>query len=127
MAGPRDLLRLCAHLKMRPAAFTAKYAYMQDGKIKIRTGHDDYCVFFEAGIGCRVHEAKPDICRAWPFFRGNMLDAVSLRMAGEFCPGIDPAVEHADFVCEGSRYLDAYNLRASDPVREAGALFRVLP
>jgi Fe-S-cluster containining protein len=127
VVGPRDLPRLCAHLHIEAEGFIAAYGYLQDGKIKLRTGPDKTCVFFLPGTGCSVHTAKPDICRAWPFFRGNMRDEGSLVMAKEFCPGINPLIEYDAFVRAGLRYLKEHSLRASDPQREANALIGVLP
>lgn len=95
---------------------------MHNGKLKIRTGNDGYCIFFVQGRGCTVHKGKPDICRAWPFFRGNLVDAESLHMAKEFCPGIDPGVTHETFAAEGRRYLEEHSLCAHDDTCEANAL-----
>ena len=127
VVGPRDLPRLCAHLHMESKNFVAAYGYQQDGKIKIRTGPDNYCIFFLPGAGCSVHEAKPDICRAWPYFRGNMMDEASLIMAKESCPGINPMLSHDAFVRAGLQYLEEHQLKASDPAHEANALIGVLP
>ena len=127
VVGPRDLPRLCAHLRMDAESFIAAYAYRQKGKIKIRTGADGFCLFFLSGTGCIVHGAKPDICRAWPFFRGNMVDDASLSMAKEFCPGINPAVRHDAFVRAGLVYLEEHQLGASDSEHEANALCGVAP
>ena len=127
VVGPRDLPRLCAHLHMEADKFIRFYGYRRNAKIKIRTGPDNYCIFFLPGTGCSVHEARPDICRAWPFFRGNMVDATSLAMAKECCPGINSLIGHDAFVRAGLLYLKEKNLHASDPEREANALIGVLP
>jgi Fe-S-cluster containining protein len=125
--GPRDLSRLCSHLHMGAENFIALYTYLQNEKINIRTGPDRYCIFFLPGTGCSVHISRPDICRAWPFFRGNMVDEASLGMAKEFCPGINPVIGHEAFVRAGLRYLEQHQLRATDPEHEANALIGVLP
>ena len=127
VVGPRDLPRLCAHLHVEAAAFIAIYGYRQAEKIHIRTGPDNYCIFFLPGTGCSVHAARPDICRAWPFFRGNMVDEASLAMAKDFCPGINPVTGYDEFVRAGLRYLEKHQLHASDPEHEANALIGVLP
>ena len=127
VVGPRDLLRLCAHLHLESEKFIALYGYRQDGKIKIRTGPGNCCIFFLPGTGCSVHKAKPDICRAWPFFRGNMVDEESLVMAKGFCPGINSAIGHDAFVHAGLHYLEEHQLKALDPEHEANALIGVLP
>ena len=127
VVGTRDLPRLCAWLDLDAADFIARYAYKCGDKIKIRSGEDKYCIFFEPGTGCSVHEAKPDICRAWPFFRGNLVDSQSLAMAKEFCPGIATDIEHERFVREGLRYLEGSGLAASDPDKDANALLKIPP
>jgi len=127
VVGPRDLPRLCEHLGMERETFLARHTYRQDKKIKLRAGPDNYCVFFLHGTGCSVHTARPDICRAWPFFRGNMVDEASLAMAKECCPGINPVIGHDAFVCAGLHYFRECRLNASDPEHEANALIGVLP
>jgi Fe-S-cluster containining protein len=112
---------------MEEESFSALYGYRQDGKIKIRTGSDNCCIFFAPVTGCSVHQAKPDVCRAWPFFRGNMVDETSLAMAKEFCPGINADLGHDAFVRAGLRYLEEHQLKACDPEHEANALIGVLP
>ena len=91
-------------------------------KLKIRVGEDGYCIFFREGKGCIVHEGKPSICKAWPFFRGNLVDEVSFSMAREDCPGIMREVSHVRFAREGYRYLKDYKLLARDGLHEGRAL-----
>lgn len=125
VVSPTDLPRICAFLQQKPAEFIAVYGEQHNGKLKIRTGDDGFCVFFVQGKGCSVHPAKPDICRAWPFFRGNMVDAQSFTMAKDFCAGIAPDANHAAFVAEGRAYLAEQNLKADDPSTEANALMDI--
>ena len=125
IVSPKDLARISAFLHMTPEAFVERYGMRHNGKLKIRSGEDGFCVFFAAGRGCAVHEGKPDICRAWPFFRGNIEDPESLALAREYCPGINAAASHAVFAREGRRYLRENGLLASDPSCEANAL--ILP
>ncbi len=122
VVSPKDLERICAHLSLSAEEFIEKYGVMNNGKLKIGNGDDGYCVFFVFGKGCAVHEGKPDICRAWPYFRGNMIDSESLFLAKDFCPGIRPNASHAEFVLEGQKYLVKHNLLASDAKTEAHAL-----
>ena len=69
-----------------------------------------------------MHAAKPAICRAWPYFRGNLVDRESLEMAKDFCPGIPRTQEHRDFAREGVRYLLREGLAGSGKQDEAAAL-----
>ncbi len=122
VVSPKDLVRIAEHLSLTPEEFAARHGMWKDGKLFIRVGDDGYCTFFVQGSGCGVHVAKPDICRAWPFFRGNVVDADSLELAKEFCPGIRHDVAHAEFARQGRAYLTENNLLASDPKTEARAL-----
>ncbi len=111
--GQTDRTKLCAHLGLDEATFLARYAKKHNNKYHIRCGADGRCVFFCTQKGCLVHEHKPRVCEAWPFFRGNLVDETSFTLAKGYCPGIQDAAEHAAFVAEGTRYLTANNLTAN--------------
>lgn len=110
----RDLTRLAAFLGMTEEDTAVTYGEKSNGKLKIRTGEDGWCCFFRPNIGCIVHEGKPDICRAWPFFRGNLVDEVSFTLARDYCPGIDRSAEFSVFRAEGLAVLKAENLLATE-------------
>ncbi len=117
MLAPEDIERLCLHLGLSREDFLAEATMAAGGKIRLKSRPDGYCVYFVAGHGCGVHEARPDICRAWPFFRGNLIDAISWEMAQDFCPGINGSVPHAEFVRQGLDYLRAHGIcRTSGPL-----------
>lgn len=122
MVNPADLRRLCEHLGLEREAFLERYAEMQGGKIQLRAGEDGACVFFREGVGCGVHDAKPNVCRAWPFFRGNLIDPVSWEMAQDYCPGINAQLGHAEFARQGLAYLTEQGLLEVDPDTGAWAL-----
>ena len=122
VVSPADLARLAAFLELPEETVAERYGEVTGGKLKIRNGEDGRCIFFRVGTGCAVHAGKPAICRAWPFFRGNIEDPLSLAMAKEFCPGIDPQAAHGDFAHAGRAYLAEEGLLASDPACEANAL-----
>lgn len=108
-----DVRRLCSHLGELPAAFAATYTETVNGKQRLRTNEHGWCIFFAQG--CTVHPAKPSVCRAWPFFRGNMVDANSWQMAQDACPGINPRTSHAEFVAQGEAYLQDLDLEPCSP------------
>ena len=103
-----DIMRLAAHLQMEPDAMLARYALFVSGKYRLTTGPDGYCVFYAEG--CGVHPGRPDVCRAWPYFRGNIIDADSHAMAAEDCPGINMQAPHAEFARQGRDYLTSRGL-----------------
>ncbi len=118
----KDLGRLADHLETTVEKFIEEYAEISNGKLKIRCGEDGYCVFFRAGTGCAAHVAKPDICRAWPYFRGNLEDPVSLDLAKDFCPGIKNDAGFAEFGRAGLAYLRENNLVATDAKKGPNSL-----
>ncbi len=122
VVSPFDLKRICEHLAISTLQFTKLYACMENNKLKVRTGEDNFCIFFKHQAGCTIHKARPNICRAWPFFRGNMLDSESFYLAKDYCPGISASSTHEEFVTQGRIYLKENNLHASDVTCEAHAL-----
>lgn len=112
----RDRERLARHLGLDVPAMLARCAESAGGKVRLRAGDDGYCIFFKHGEGCGVHQGRPDICRAWPYFRGNLVDASSWEMIQSDCPGVNAAAGHALFVSEGLDYLYEHGL-----VHEPGA------
>lgn len=122
VVSPKDLLRITKALGIDAETFRQKYGEERGGKLQIRTGDDGACIFFAEGRGCTVHAGKPDVCRAWPFFRGNIVDPDSLEMAKDFCPGIRRDCDHATFAREGRAYLKKHHLLASDSEHEGWAV-----
>lgn len=113
---PKDQRRLAAHLGLTVAQTLADYAVTGAGAPQVRTGEDGWCIFFRQGEGCRIHPARPDVCRAWPFFRGNLIDEDSWRMIQTDCKGVNPECSHAEFVRQGLAYLLENDLiRPGDP------------
>jgi uncharacterized protein len=106
-----DMARLADHLGLDLAGFLSKHTESRGGKACLTTGPDGFCEFFDtAQSGCGVHVARPDVCRAWPFFRGNLLDESSWSMIQDDCPGVNPAAGHAEFARQGRAYLAEHGL-----------------
>jgi len=110
----RDQARLIAHLGLGREEFLAAFTVPRAGKVFLTAGAGGDCVFFDQG--CGVHAARPDICRAWPFFKGNLIDAASFELSQDYCPGIDPDSSHAAFARQGAAYLRGNGLvKSSEP------------
>lgn len=122
VVGQRDLPRLLAYFNLEKEAFLAKYTELFDGKPTLITGEDGFCYFFKEGAGCTIHEARPDVCRAWPYFRGNLIDELSFVMAKEDCPGIVKNISHAVFAHDGYAYLKNNQLLCLDKKTDGRAL-----
>lgn len=122
IVAPKDLQRLCLHLAISPEEFEQQWAERKGLKLVIKPAEDGFCVFYKPGIGCGVHVAKPDVCRAWPFFRGNLVDPTSLELAKDYCPGIKHTASFNEFVIQGLAYLEENNLGSSGGASEGNAL-----
>jgi len=122
VASAPERERLAAYLNMAVEEFCDRYTEAQGKKLVLRCGENGYCVFFDPKTACTVHPAKPDVCRAWPFFRGNLIDPVSWELAQEYCPGIKPECGHAEFASQGITYLVDNGLTKTGREDEANAL-----
>ena len=114
-----DIERLGTHLGLDRQALLERFAEHVGGRRRLLAGPDNYCIFYDKG--CSVHPARPDVCRAWPYFRGNIIDADSHAMAAEDCPGINRQASHAEFASQGRAYLTERGLARprGDDVPEA--------
>jgi hypothetical protein len=116
IVSSRDLDRLGRLLGLEAEEVRRRYCQPSGGKTALQCDTQGYCIFFTPGAGCQVHSHKPDICAAWPFFRGNLEDEASLEMAKDFCPGIGRDIGHAEFIRQGLAYLIENDLlRPEDP------------
>ncbi len=115
--------RIARYLQIDLEEFQKNYVQQKGSKSFIINDSTGWCIFFHDNKGCLVHPAKPRTCRAWPFFRGNLLDRSSFEMARQFCPGIDPDVNFEDFVFEGMEYLQQHGL-SLDLEDDAGSALR---
>ena len=111
----KDRARLAEHLGMTEEAMLERYAETVSGRIRLIVGDDNYCIFYDQDKGCSVHPARPDVCRAWPFFRGNLVDSESWKMVQDDCPGVNPKAGHEEFRRQGTAYVRALNVDESDP------------
>ncbi|MFO8033108.1 MAG: YkgJ family cysteine cluster protein [Desulfohalobiaceae bacterium] len=118
--GSLDIQRLCKGLGLSREDFLAKYTLRQNHKTQLLSQNGN-CIFFSRDQGCLVHTHKPDICRAWPFFQGNLRDEQSWLLAQDYCPGINQDVEHQEFVHQGLEYLQQNKLIYSSQDPEAPA------
>ncbi len=124
VVSPRDLTRLSVFFGIPGQDVLTRFTELMRGQPVIRCGSDGNCIFFREGEGCVIHPARPAVCRAWPFFRGNLVDHVSFAMAREDCPGISKTCSHVSFAREGYRYLREYKLLAHD-LRTEGRMLLV--
>ncbi|WP_051694500.1 YkgJ family cysteine cluster protein [Desulfohalovibrio reitneri] len=102
----RDVERLADHLGLSERELLDLHTEEVGGRVRLRVDKDLACVFYNPDIsGCGVHPARPDVCRAWPFFHGNLIDEDSWRMTQEYCPGVRPEAGFEAFAREGREHL----------------------
>ena len=82
VVSPTDEARLCRALRLDPPTFRERYTEQRNGKMHLRVGEDGRCLFFRETGGCSVHVHKPAVCRAWPFFKGNLPKSIVLAFPG---------------------------------------------
>ncbi len=116
----KDQKRLAEHLEISVEELIEKYTEHRGGKLHLITKEDNYCFFFKEG--CDVHPGRPDVCRAWPYFRGNLIDEISWQMIQEDCAGVNPKAGHAEFVRQGKQYLRDEDLLRYDSDSSPNAL-----
>ncbi|MDF1563086.1 MAG: YkgJ family cysteine cluster protein [Deltaproteobacteria bacterium] len=80
-----DRRRLARHLELATGAFTRRYCEKSGGLFHLKAPEQD-CRFLEGGR-CSVYEARPEQCRAWPFWSENLEPGVWEREVAAFCPG----------------------------------------
>lgn len=122
IVSPTDLDRLKQALNLPEDEIIQHYLKKTEKKLVIKTDSEGQCIFFRYGEGCLIHDIKPDICRAWPFFRGNLEDQMSWNMAMDMCPGINQHIEHEEFVRQGLDYLKQRNLIMNNQPNAANVL-----
>lgn len=101
----KEIARIANFLKVPLEVFIEKYTYLNNNKVKLKSQESNYCIFFQNGKGCSIHCVKPDVCLAWPFFKGNLEDEISFSLAKQGCEGINPSCEFKDFVAQGISFL----------------------
>jgi len=78
--------------------FSARFTEPQYGLLSIKTDAEGYCLMLDRETGlCRIHQAKPPMCRDWPFFHGLLQDRQVFEEAKAACPGIDPESSWEEF------------------------------
>jgi Fe-S-cluster containining protein len=92
-----EIAAAAALIDLGPEEFIARHCREREGRYEVLVGADGACGLM-GPQGCRIHQAKPAICRRWPFFPGILANPSAFEDARQACPGIDPEVSHADFV-----------------------------
>lgn len=83
----RETRRLAGHLGLERRTFLARYTRLDEDGYRVLRFRAGRCVFLDGRL-CRVHDARPEQCRTWPFWSENLVDPETWRREViEFCPG----------------------------------------
>src|SRR5690349_21288187 len=82
-----DLTRAAAFLRMQAADFEKRYVYRTSRRMRLRVPRDANCPFL-LDQGCSIHPAKPDQCRAFPFWPELIESRREWLKTARYCPGI---------------------------------------
>jgi Fe-S-cluster containining protein len=90
--------RIARFLGMSTESFIARYCEERNGRIYIKTGSDNFCVFFNKEKQCLIHPVKPEPCFEWPFYPAIVKDEDTWEGARDACPGFNPDCSFSEFV-----------------------------
>ena len=110
-----EIERISGFLGISREAFLTNFCEERHQKDYIKTGPDNYCIFFNRKKLCMIHPVKPEICALWPFYPAIISDPDNWKMAQEACPGINPESSFEEFVLE-SGMIDFSIADEKDPV-----------
>lgn len=98
---PGEIERIAAFLGMEIEEFRSSFCEMRYGGLSIRSDEEGKCLFFEPGLGCKIHSVKPKRCARWPFYPALLKDPAAWSEAMDACPGINRNCSHEAFVRQG--------------------------
>lgn len=89
-----DVERLAGHHRMEPDLWLGRDAlHRRDGRWMLRSvPESQVCIYFGDDRRCTVYEARPDQCRAYPFWPEVIRTSSTWTKESKECPGI----EHPD-------------------------------
>jgi Fe-S-cluster containining protein len=95
-----DIDTLVRYLKMRYIDFMELYCrWIPQGgggkRLSLKEKSNFDCVFWAAGAGCSVYEARPLQCRAFPFWPSILQSGESWKTAARDCPGMGQGELHS--------------------------------
>ena len=93
-----EIERIAGFLALSSEAFVKKYCQEKHGRLSLRSGKDQFCIFFDNEKQCLIHPVKPRPCSLWPFYPAVVKERENWAMAMDACPGINPRCSFEEFV-----------------------------
>ncbi len=80
--------------------FIYEFCEEKYGRIYVKTGTDNYCIFYDKTKNCRIHTVKPKPCLEWPYYPAIVSDRENWEMAKDACPGINQDCTFEEFIAQ---------------------------
>ena len=90
--------RIAVFLEISTDDFLSRFCEDRNRRIYIKTGEDNFCIFYKRGKGCAIHPVKPARCSLWPYYNANVNDEETWDMAKLACRGINRECSFEEFV-----------------------------
>jgi Fe-S-cluster containining protein len=102
--GEEEIQRISTFLVVTQEDFLSQFCEQRQGRICIKTGTDDFCIFYHKEKHCQIHPVKPGRCSLWPFYSAIVQDKENWEMAKDACPGINPECSFEEFVRQAKEW-----------------------
>jgi Fe-S-cluster containining protein len=93
-----EIIRIATFLEMTPESFITQFCIEEGNRLSIKTGADNFCIFYDKEKNCTIHHVKPSPCTLWPFYSALLEDLDNWEVAKDACPGINPDCAFETFV-----------------------------
>ena len=89
-----EIRRLAERLALSIEQFGKAYLRRVGNRLSLIETSEHACIFWDSRDGCTVYDARPDQCRTWPFWRGNLASPADWERTAGLCPGIGRGPVH---------------------------------
>jgi uncharacterized protein len=91
-----DQARMCQALGLSAETTRDRYWRITGREVQMQV-RDGHCIFYDATVGCTVHEGRPWRCRQWPLHPSMLADENNFRTITASCPGLNTAIGYEAF------------------------------
>jgi hypothetical protein len=94
---PQEVAAAARQVGLTPPRFLEMYCLAKDGRWAVLCDERGFCRLL-GPTGCRIHQAKPEVCMRWPFMTAMLKDPGAFEEAKLVCPGFGPQATHEEFL-----------------------------
>jgi Fe-S-cluster containining protein len=98
-----EIQRISHFLGINSEDFISRFCEERHGRLYVKTGPDNFCIFYDKEKSCLIHPVKPDRCSLWPFYPAIVNDRENWELAKDACPGINPECSFEAFVRQAKK------------------------